>query len=305
VRLFGGVDGGQSGARAVVGDESGRVLASAQGGPLFAPGGTLDADALGALADLLAGARARAGLGAVPFAAVVAGVSGHDDARDVPAHPSLAARVLVLHDTAVAHAGALDGDDGIVVIAGTGSVAIGSDDAGHRVRRGGWGFLFGDEGSAVWIAREAIAAAMRDADDGDAETPLARAACAHFAVPSLRALQHAVRGGAIPPERLATFAKVVLAAASEGVAAANDVRAAAVRALAALAAGVDRRLDAPAYGERRAVSWAGSLFADVAFGDAFATAVRSALPHARVAAPAGDPALGALLLARRSGEGAQ
>ena len=52
------------------------------------------------------------------------------------------------------------GAPGIVVIAGTGSVALGWD--GERfARSGGHGFLLGDEGSAYWIGREAVRSALR------------------------------------------------------------------------------------------------------------------------------------------------
>lgn len=58
-----------------------------------------------------------------------------------------------------------------IVIAGTGSIALARDAAGNTARAGGHGFLLGDEGSAAWIAREAVRAARR-AQDGRAEPTL-------------------------------------------------------------------------------------------------------------------------------------
>lgn len=60
--------------------------------------------------------------------------------------------------------GALNRQPGIFTVAGTGSIALGLDHAGKRVRAGGWGNRFGDEGSALWIATEAIKEALRTAD---------------------------------------------------------------------------------------------------------------------------------------------
>ncbi len=93
----------------------------------------------------------------------------------------------LLHDTPIAHAGALAGRPGIVVIAGTGSVVYGRKEDGSSSTLGGWGYLFGDEGSAFAIARDALATLMRAHDDGDRSLDeAARAACDFFGAASLR-----------------------------------------------------------------------------------------------------------------------
>lgn len=69
----------------------------------------------------------------------------------------------LLNDVQIAHAGALDGKDGIVIIAGTGSIGYSSfKGINHRV--GGWGYTIGDEGSAYWIGKKAIQAFSKQAD---------------------------------------------------------------------------------------------------------------------------------------------
>jgi N-acetylglucosamine kinase-like BadF-type ATPase len=87
----------------------------------------------------------------------------------------------------------------------------------------------------------------------------------------------------------------VLTAAERGDRDARDVRAAAAGALAELAATADRRLEPAAL---RIVSYAGGLFEDGAFVDAFGSALETALPHADLREPEADPAEGALRLAR-------
>ena len=54
------------------------------------------------------------------------------------------------NDMVAGWAGSLGGVDGINVVSGTGSICYG-ERAGQRVRVGGWGELFGDEGSGHWI----------------------------------------------------------------------------------------------------------------------------------------------------------
>lgn len=72
-------------------------------------------------------------------------------------------RITVVHDARLVLAAA-GLRSGIALIAGTGSVAYGQTDDGCEARRGGWGWMIGDEGSAVWVTREAAREVMRRAD---------------------------------------------------------------------------------------------------------------------------------------------
>ena len=74
-------------------------------------------------------------------------------------------RATVVHDTRLVLAAA-GLDAGIVLIAGTGSVAYARSADGREARRGGWGWMVGDEGSAVWVTREAARLVMQRADEG-------------------------------------------------------------------------------------------------------------------------------------------
>src|SRR5689334_336031 len=97
----------------------------------------------------------------------IAGVDRPDDAsvvRGIMKRIGYKARVLVVNDALVAlEAGAPD-QPGVVVIAGTGSIAYGRNDRNEAARAGGWGHVLGDEGSGYWIGRAALRAVLRAAD---------------------------------------------------------------------------------------------------------------------------------------------
>lgn len=296
MKLYAGIDGGQSGTTAVVGDESGAILGRGHAGPADEVAQDSASTRLhDALSGALRAAVAQAGLDpASRFAAIVAGISGYEG-RVYGKVPELPADALVLmHDAPVAHAGALAGEPGIVVIAGTGSVAYGVNEAGDALTVGGWGYLFGDEGSAFWIAREALARAMRAEDRGMTDpcvAPLLR----HFELPSLRAIARAFYTNRISRDRVAAFARELLQIAVREDAGAGKLCGEAADALAGLAASTAGRLGM----EAPAVAVIGGLMNDSAFRQRTYAALRKSLGRVTVVEPKGDPATGALLLARR------
>src|ERR1041385_2690240 len=73
--------------------------------------------------------------------------------------------VELVSDGDIALYGATDGRPGIVVISGTGSIAVGMNRQGKRAYAGGWGPVAGDEGSGSWIARRALEAVARGGDE--------------------------------------------------------------------------------------------------------------------------------------------
>ncbi|MBB2172158.1 N-acetylglucosamine kinase [Gluconacetobacter asukensis] len=113
----------------------------------------------GLLADLpggiVAAAFGMAGYGGSPA------VSARQD--EVPAEWGRCPYV-VRNDVDIACVGAFGGGPGILLLAGTGSMVWAADSAGRGLRVGGWGHLFGDEGSAFWIGREALGTLTRAVD---------------------------------------------------------------------------------------------------------------------------------------------
>lgn len=70
----------------------------------------------------------------------------------------------IVNDAQIAHAALLDGKDGVLTIAGTGSVSLGSN-LNRFVTTGGWGHLLGDEGSGYWISMEVFKKITREFDE--------------------------------------------------------------------------------------------------------------------------------------------
>ncbi|MGG7508601.1 N-acetylglucosamine kinase [Plantibacter sp. YIM 135249] len=105
--------------------------------------------------------------------------------------------------------------DGIGVIAGTGSIAVGLDDAGHPLFAGGWGWVLGDDGGSAALVREATKAALTAVDDGAPDDGLLGALLAAFGVPNAPALARAVNDDP-RLEHWAPHGPVVYAAADAG-----------------------------------------------------------------------------------------
>ena len=73
-------------------------------------------------------------------------------------------QVVIENDAVAGWGGSLGGQPGIHIVAGTGSIAYGQDEAGRACRAGGWSLLFSDEGSCSWVGRQVITAFVKQAD---------------------------------------------------------------------------------------------------------------------------------------------
>lgn len=300
MRLYAGIDGGQSSTVALVADEHRSILGRGVAGPCDHIGqSAASARFAQAIESAIGAALQQASLPAdSPFEAVVAGISGYEGAIHGLAPKLNAQHVAYLHDARIAHAGAFELGDGIVVIAGTGSVAYGRDAAGNEVTVGGWGYLFGDWGSAFGIAAQELRALMRADDRGAGDEPTIRAltrALRFFERSSLREIARAFYTGEIDRAGLAAFAAEILAAAEQGDRAARAMPSAMAFALADLAEACAKRLGVA--DSAVPIALAGGTFASAWYREQTNAAIRKLLPKAQVIAPRHDPATGALLLA--------
>jgi len=240
-----GIDGGQSTTRALIADLEGNLLGLGVGGAanhIHEPGGperlrqSLQAALNGALqsASLPAGTH---------FAVALCGMTGGGPLVEEICRQELPAKqVVVTHDTRTALYCITQGAPGAVVIAGTGSVAFGMNPAGETAAVGGWGYLMGDEGSAYWIAVQAINACTRAEDGRIPATWLKRAILEHFGVDSLSALHRLIYSGQLSRADLASAARTVSDAAKLGERVATRILSGAGRELGLMAVVVLRKL---------------------------------------------------------------
>jgi len=271
MRLFLGVDGGQSSTKAVIGDEAGNILGRGTGGPCnhaTAQDGRARLER-GVKESVVAACR-DAGLNpeTVSFEAACFGMSGGpEDKQAILAQMLRAERLLVTTDAAIALSGATTNGCGIVVIAGTGSIAFGRNGEGQSARTGGWGYRFGDEGSGFDIVRQALRASLRMEEGWGPPTGLRRALLDATASASANEALHRLYGDEWPRERVASLAPLVEPAAREGDAAAIEILNRAAQELALIAGAVRTQLWKP--GDGVEVAHIGGIFRNELLLDRF------------------------------------
>ena len=191
------------------------------------------------------------------FEAACLGLSGGPDDKEALAKETIRAeRYLITHDAHIALAGATGGEPGIIVIAGTGSIVFGRNAAGVTARAGGWGYIFGDEGGAFDLVRQALRAILRNEEGWGPPTALREAlldGCwrAHRVRADANQLLHLFYTDEYPRDRVAGWAKLVDQAARAGDAVAGDILGSAAQALATLTAAVRRQLFEPSQQVKR------------------------------------------------------
>lgn len=276
------VDLGKSRCRVVIHDAT-RIERSGVGAPGLAAAGGVAA-AVDAIVSLLDDAKGLDLIGVGAAGAWLAPDAAQELARRLAA--ATGARIAVASDVVTAHAGALHGGSGVLLIAGTGAAALGIDDEGARLVDG-WGPELGDFGSGSWLGREALRAVLR-ADDGLApRTALTHALAAPVGTAS--DVQAWLAQSGPLPRRLATLAPLVLDTAEAGDPIAGAIVAEGVRLLTATAVAAST-LTAD-------VVVHGGLADHVWFRDVLHVSLSAA--GRRVVPASGDALDGALLLARR------
>ena len=262
MKLYLGVDGGQSGTAAVIGDETGRILGTGEAGPCnHAAAAEGRAKLERAVSGSLAAACQEAGLdpATIQFAAACFGMSGGpDDKEQILARIIRTEKLLVTTDAVIALAGATPEGQGIITIGGTGSIAYGRNATGRAARAGGWGYVFGDEGGAFDIVRQATRAALRVHEGWGAPTRLHDVLLEATGAADANQMLHRFYGPEWPRSRVATLARLVDRMAEEFDAVALDIVNRAAQDLAMLAMSVRAQLWHP--GDSIYVAYIGGVF---------------------------------------------
>jgi N-acetylglucosamine kinase-like BadF-type ATPase len=206
--------------------------------------------------------------------------------------------IFVVGDADIALYGATEGEPGLIVIAGTGSICCGINARGKTVCAGGWGPIAGDEGAGSWIARRALRAIAHATDGRGPVTSLTDAASTYFHVSDANDLSTAIYAPSITNERLAGFGKYVIEAAKSKDRVARDILSEGGQELGAAAVAVISNLKLER--ERFQVAYVGGVF-DAA-GELVLSSMREEVgrvaPKAFLAPPRFSPAVAAARMAR-------
>jgi N-acetylglucosamine kinase-like BadF-type ATPase len=199
-------------------------------------------------------------------------------------------------DARIALTGALGGKPGVIVIAGTGSIAFGINEAGEEARAGGWGPTYSDEGSGYDIARHALKAIAASSDGRSQQTLLTEMIYRELGINNVGDLPSVIYTDEAKPARIAELAEVVAEAANQGDQIAQDILERAGIELGKMAIAVIERLGI----ERQAfrVACVGSVFKSGKFlEDPFRRTVLAFASGAEIGDPLHSPEMGAIQLA--------
>ena len=303
MRYILGIDGGGTKTVALAADLRGNILGRGAAGASNYHSAGLDG-ALAALKEASENAVSAAGVATDGCEVACLGLAGAgretDRALLLPAirKLGLADTILLQHDAAIALAGATVCQPGVVILAGTGAMAFGMNRWGEERRAGGWGNVLGDEGSAYYIGRRALAAACRAYDGRGTKTALVDKVMGYLGLDHFTDIVKTVSAAAVSALDVAFLAPLVSQLAECGDEVSLGILRDAAQELALAANAVIRGLRME--DEKFQFAASGSVFkAGEIILAPLSKSVKLAAPRAEIISPRYEPAVGAVLLALR------
>ena len=258
-----GLDGGGTKTVAVLVEDSGRVLARAQGDSSNYQ--VIGGEKLGqVIRDVTEEILHQANLKGQQLDHLYAGLAGAGRPADREAihsiitRQNLARTVTVDTDAAAALSGAFAGGPGIIVISGTGAICFGKSSSDVVYRCGGWGYLLGDEGSGYYIGQQAIMAALKDLDGRGMATSLRAMIEQKYSLSSIDLIISQIYSGKIDRSEIAGLTPAVFAEYEKGDNASQIIIETAGCEIGKIVAAVSRRMGLA--GEQAQVALIGSVF---------------------------------------------
>jgi N-acetylglucosamine kinase-like BadF-type ATPase len=295
-----GLDGGGTKTECVLMEESRLVVATSRGGP----SNPMRVGFGGALASVCEAARVAIATAKVSNDAVVslcaglAGTAYPESARKMRQllegeFPGKLVRICTDMDLTLEAVGA---GSAIVLIAGTGSAAVGRDARGTTARVGGHGYLLGDEGSAYHVGQRAVLNALRHFERAGADSPIGKAILSEIGAASWTDLQSRVY--AAPDEVFPRLFPTMLQAAEAADATARSLLDDCAAALAELVGDLTERLQLQS--QRFLLAKTGGMLGRSAwFDERLDRYLHKAAPHAQFSDLQLSPAEAAAHLALR------
>jgi N-acetylglucosamine kinase-like BadF-type ATPase len=229
----------------------------------------------------------------------VAGVDRQEDdrlMRGIMRRLGLGGQTLIVNDALVALVAGVGDEPGVVLVAGTGSIAYGVNQDRLAARAGGWGHVLGDEGSGYWIGRQALMAVVREADGRGPATQLTPLILEHFNIGRVDGLVRHIYDDQTRRHSVHALGPIVDRARGDGdVVAAEILRGAGIE-LAQAAASVIERLGMRGITFQTVLS--GSMFRLIPWlADDVMRRLAEVAPRASVSRLLAEPARGAVHLA--------
>jgi N-acetylglucosamine kinase-like BadF-type ATPase len=293
-----GIDAGGSKTLVLVASDDGRVVGEGRaGGANLRTHGELAVEkALDEAID-----EALTGIDVRP-SAVCLGIAGVDRKDDAQTIAGLMRRLgfrdhtLIVNDALIALVAGAGVPSGLVLIAGTGSIAYGVNEEGLAARSGGWGPVLADEGSGYWIGRLGLVAVMRHADGRGPRTALTSLVLEQLGLTRTDQLVNEIYESAERRQFVATLGPLVETARASGDVVAGEIMREAAAELVAASASVITRLSMR--GEVFSIYLSGGMFRSIPWLEAeVSTRLGDVAPRATARLLSTEPAEGAVRLA--------
>lgn len=223
-----GIDGGGTKTVGCAADVTGRILGRVETGPGNYHTAGLE-NFRKNIADIVEKLAVHCCLRTDDLQVISLGLAGADRSGDEKtlvgelAKLGLSCHYLVNSDAKAALVAGLGKEEGIVLIAGTGSIAYGINSQGHVIRAGGWGHLASDEGSGYAIGRQALVRTIKAEEQRDLATVLLPMIMKQLAVHTWDELIGFINRPLLTKAEVAALASVVAAAAQAGDATAVEI----------------------------------------------------------------------------------
>lgn len=218
-----GIDGGGSKTAIILADMKGNILNRIKAGPFEYLGyESVKSKINEFLIPLLSRILSDADMSITDCEAIYMGVTAVETVEDCKniekaiRAAGINVRVRVENDAIIAFNAATNGEPGVMIIAGTGSVAYGEDGKGNSIRVGGLGPIIGDEGSGYDIGRRGIVAAIKSEDGRDDKTILEDLIKQELKLKKVRDIQFFIYKEGRTREAVASIAPIVKKAADIG-----------------------------------------------------------------------------------------
>ena len=299
-----GIDAGGTKTVCLLANDHGEIVAESRGG-----GANLQASGELEVEKVLHGVmRDAIGDRSIRPQMICMGIAGADRPEDAETVRQVMSRIglnipaVIVNDALIALTAGAGDSPGVVVVAGTGSIAYGRDAQNRAARAGGWGYLFGDEGGGFWIGRAVLVAVVRQYDGRGPATQLTPLVLEHLRLNNPSQLVHEIYGDQVQRRGIAALAHLIEPAVAMGDPIATRILEHASAELSAAAASVIQRLDLSRHAFPTVLS--GGMFRGIPrLVTALTVRIREHAPASDVRMLQVEPAMGAVHLALAAAKG--